>query len=388
MATSEAQISRTRADAMARWLRPAERLLIIGALVGLLLLPTHVSGYRMRFLTLLFLWIAMASNWNLIAGYTGYVDFGHAVFFGLGAYFVGILMVRMDPAIWLLDHLGLTETITLWLQSALAGANPEGLLAMLGITSPGAVLRVASFVLSLLAAGLGSGLFALTIGLPTLRLRGPYFSIAMLGTLIATREIVRNLKPITGGGEGLTFPLKHYPEFIFFYFVAFLVMLLSLGTVAWISRSQLGFALRAIRDDEDAADMRGIDTTLHKVQAFVLAAALTGLAGGVRGYWDTYIEPDSMFVEQMTVQMVMMTMLGGIGRLWGPVLGAVTLYYLQEVVWANLLKLHLIALGLLLIIIVLYLPGGVLGLIAPTGFTARDLIRRWVGATTEEAADE
>ncbi|MFQ5855607.1 MAG: branched-chain amino acid ABC transporter permease [Anaerolineae bacterium] len=378
-------MSQRRLGAEARWVRLARWLIITGTVIGLLLLPPHLSGYRLRFLTLLFLWIAMASNWNLIAGYTGYVDFGHAVFFGLGAYFVGILMVRADPAVWVLDRLGQTEALTLWLEGALAGANPEGLLATLGFTGPGEVLRLASFLLALLAAGLGSGLFALTVGLPTLRLKGPYFSIAMLGTLIATREIVRNLKPLTGGGEGLTFPMKYYPEFVFFYFMALLVMLLSVATVAWISRSQIGYALRAIREDEGAADMRGINTTLHKVQAFVLAAALTGLAGGVRGYWDTYIEPDSMFVEQMTVQMVMMTMLGGIGRLWGPVLGAVTLYYLQEVVWANLLKLHLIALGLLLIAIVLYLPGGLLGLIAPNGFTARDLIRRWAVEPTEEA---
>ena len=289
---------------------------------------TGVSSLALLVGSQIFVLVTLASNWNLIGGMTGYVDFGHAVFFGVGAYIMAILVTGAPLLI-----------------------SPQW-----------------GFWQALPASGAAAALFALLIGLPTLRLKGPYFSIAMLGTLVAMREIVRVSRPITGGGIGLNLPpvLNRIGD----YYLMLAIMGLVVSLIWWIQRSEFGQSLIAIREDEVGAEMRGINTTLHKIAAFMIAAFFTGVVGGFWAWQNTFIDPDGVFVETRTVEMVMMSMLGGLGTVWGPPLGAVAIYLLQNLLWSNLFEWHLLALGLLLVLIVLFMPEGILGTLGDRSSTS------------------
>ncbi len=293
--------------------------------------------------TQMFMLIILTCNWNMIGGFTGYYDFGHAVFFGLGAYGTGVMMAQLG-----------------W-----------------------------TFVPALLVGAVVAAVFAILLGSATLRLRGAYFSIAMLGTFVAVREIVRVLRPITGGGAGLTLP--PYLNRPLFYYVLLLFMLFIVWLVWWIRRSEFGYTLIAIREDEVGAEMRGINTTLHKIIIFTLAATFTGLVGGLWAYQNTFIDPDVVFFDSRTLDMVLATLLGGLGTVAGPVLGATLIYWLRDVLWANFLQYHLIAQGVILILIVLFLPEGVLGSFDPNSGTRlgswTGKILRQVNGGTDKAAD-
>jgi branched-chain amino acid transport system permease protein len=280
--------------------------------------------------TQMFMLVTLASNWNLTGGFTGYIDFGHAVFFGLGAYGTGILMNKAGWPFW-----------------------------------P-----------ALLVGGIVAAIFAVLIGSATLRLKGPYFSISMLGTFVAMREIVRVAKPLTGGGLGLTLP--PYLNRPLFYYITLILATLVIFLIWWIRRTEFGATLIAIREDEIGAEMRGINTTLHKITAFWIAALLSGLVGGLWAYQNTFIDPDIVFFESRTVELVMMTMLGGLGTVGGPVIGAASIYWLRDVVWANFLQYHLIVQGLLLIIIVLFVPEGIIGSLRPgSGTSLSRIMSSW-----------
>nr|WP_290665138.1 branched-chain amino acid ABC transporter permease [Ardenticatena sp.] len=319
------------------WQRMASWRGLIGWLILVTLLAlypyTGLSGSQLFTLSQVFVLVTLASNWNLIGGMTGYVDFGHAVFFGIGAYTMGILVTPVEMAF--------SPHLTFWQ--------------------------------ALPFAGITAALFALVIGLPTLRLKGPYFSIAMLGTFVAMREIIRIAAPITGGGKGLDLPpvLDRISD----YYFTLALMGFVVAFIWWIRRSEFGATLIAIREDEVGAEMRGINTTQHKIIAFVTAAFFTGLVGGFWAWQNTYIDPDVVFIESRTVEMVMMSMLGGLGTVWGPPLGAVVLYFMRDILWANLLDYHLISLGVLLIVLVLFMPEGILGTLGDRSSTS--LLHLW-----------
>jgi branched-chain amino acid transport system permease protein len=286
-----------------------------------------ISNSLLFSFTQMFMLVTLASNWNLTGGFTGYVDFGHAVFFGLGAFGTGIMMTKVG-----------------W-----------------------------SFVPALFIGAVVSAVFAVLIGGATLRLKGPYFSIAMLGTFVAMREIIRVMKPLTGGGAGLTLP--PYLNRPLFFYITMIMAILVVAFAWWIRRTEFGASLIAIREDEVGAEMRGINTTLHKITIFWIAAFLTGIVGGLWAYQNTFIDPDIVFFEERTVELVMMTMLGGLGTVAGPVIGASSIYWLRDVVWANFLDYHLIVQGLLLILIVLFLPEGIMGTLGDRSSTS--LGRLW-----------
>jgi branched-chain amino acid transport system permease protein len=306
------------------WLSPG---LALALLIALAIWPSiaPLSGSTRIILTFVFMWIGVASSWNFVGGYTGYTDLGHTVFFGIGGYTAGILMAHL--AEW-------------------------------------------PFWAAAIAAMLVSAAFAVLVGWPTLRLRGAYFAVAMLGLFVATREVTLNLKELTNGGEGISFrntaaaafmsPQEAYYAFLG---IAGLVFFLSL----WIYRTQLGKVLRSIRDDETAADMRGIDTTRIKITIFALAAAITGLIGATRAYQNAYIEVDIIFPVDMTAQLIMMTILGGIGRPWGPVIGAILFEIGRLTLWSQFQGYHLIITGVLLALVVLFMPRGLLSLFDPEG---------------------
>ena len=313
----------------------AIRVVLAVALVWLVVLPLLGATDSTLFtMTLMLTSVAVAVNWNLTGGLTGYVDFGHAVWFGLGAYTTAILMSLQTNS--------------------------------LGIGWP----PVPAIVIGALVAGL----LAALIGRATMRLRGPYFSIAMLGTFVAVREIVRTWGGLTGGGVGLTLP--PYLNRQLFYYVELALVLGLVALTWWLRRTRFGAALVAIREDELGAEMRGIATTRLKVATFSFAGASTGLFGGLWAYQNTFVDPDIAFTEVRTLDAIMGTLLGGLGTVAGPVVGSVVLYWLREVLWANLLDYHLVAQGLLLILIVLLLPRGLVGAFGRGGASVR---RIWSG---------
>jgi branched-chain amino acid transport system permease protein len=318
-------------------------LLVLGLLA--LPLPQFIAPERklvtnslLFSFTQMYMLVTLASNWNLTGGFTGYVDFGHVAFFGLGAYGTGVLM---NKAAW-------------------------------------------PFWPALVVGGVIAAVFAVMIGSATLRLKGPYFSISMLGTAVAMREIVRVVKPLTGGGQGLTLP--PYLNRPLFYYITLIMAVLVISLIWWIRRTEFGATLVAIREDEIGAEMRGINTTLHKITAFWIAAFLTGIVGGLWAYQNTFIDPDIVFFPDRTIELVMMTMLGGLGTVAGPVIGASAIYWLRDVVWANFLQFHLIVQGLLLILIVLFFPEGIIGSFRPgSGTSLNRIMTSWFRRSPEES---
>ena len=293
---------------------------------------TGASSIDLFTATQVFLWVTLASNWNLIGGMTGYLDFGHAVFFGIGAYTMGILVTNTS--------LAFAPNLSFW------QALPW--------------------------TGLISVIFALLIGWATLRLKGPYFSIAMLSTFAATRELIRILRPITGGGSGLDLPpvLNRMGD----YYFMLILMAIVVSLIGWIRRSKLGMSLVAIREDEIGAEMRGINTTFHKLFAFAVAAFFTGICGAFWAWQNTYIDPDVVFLQNRNILMIMMCMLGGLGTVWGPVIGALILYLLQDSLWSNLADYHLLVLGILLILIILFVPYGIIGTLKNNNISFLELL--------------
>lgn len=308
------------------------RARLIPALAGaavcalLAVAPALVSPFLVQFLINFFVLAALAESWNIIGGFTGYASFGNAGFFGVGAYTTGVLMV--------------------------AGKLP--------------------FALALPAGGLAAMLFAALIGMAVLRLRGQYFAIATLGVTETIREVVYNLD-VTGGGSGLNLPMVHSP-LLFFY-----LMLAILGTAVlvnlWIARSRFGYALCAIREDEDAAAAMGIPTARYKTAAFALSGGLTGLAGGVFGYWITFIDPGEVFKVSWTLRMIIMAVFGGAGTVLGPVLGAAVLSSIFEAFSTQLETLGELASGVIVILVVLVLPRGLVETIRRRDLSLRKLLR-------------
>jgi branched-chain amino acid transport system permease protein len=284
-------------------------------LAALALYPTIGTGYGVRSTLQIFMWIALAGSWNLISGLTGYVSFGHVAFYGAGAYTGAIL-----------------------------------------ITSAGW-----SWPLAALAGGVGAGILALLIGYPCLRLKGPYFAIAMLGLNEVLRALVSYFEGLTGGGNGLSLPTADATRSIY-YVMGLLAVVITAGTYLIIT-SRFGLRLMTIREDEIAAEAMGIDTFHHKLLAFLLSAVGPGIAGALTARDQGYIEPISVFPLAVTVTMIVMVLFGGKGTVWGPVLGAVALFVIQELVWAHYPYVHPLLFGAIIVAVVLLMPRGVLGLL-------------------------
>jgi len=280
-----------------------------------LLAPLALNQYYQSFLLQVFVAIALAQAWNLISGMTGYVSFGHAAFFGVGAY-VGALFLTWGYPWWF---------------AVFSGAGIAVLLAV-------------------------------PLGILTLRLRGPYFAIAMLGLNEIGRIVATLWVSVTNGGSGMTLAPKLLPPLNMEYFTALMLALGATLLVARIHRSRFGLELRAIREDEEAAEMMGVNTTLNKVIAFILSALIPGGVGAVYAMYTSYIDPGSAFAHARNVEMIVMVLFGGSGTVWGPLIGAGVIMILREMLWAQFPAAHLALLGVLLLVVVLYLPGGVVSL--------------------------
>jgi branched-chain amino acid transport system permease protein len=297
---------------MRNWLA----LLVIA--IVLASLPLAASNYVLRLATTVCMYAVMAQSWNFIGGLTGYPSFATAAFFGLGAYTSAILLNNGAP-----------------------------------------------LVLGWGCAGLAALVFAALLGGAILHLRGHYFAIASLIVAEMLREIV-NTMPGTGGGKGLNLPMLNVSiaaQAQFFFYTMLALALLCIATAIVVHRSKLGFGLRCIQQNEDAANILGVNAYAYKTSAFCLSAVFVGIAGAIYASWVHYIEPPDVFDVLLAVKPMVMVLLGGLGTIFGPALGTVILLAFEELVWRNFLTIHAAALGVIIVVLVLFLPNGILSLL-------------------------
>ncbi len=283
--------------------------------LGVALLPLFASDYLVGFVFNTFLFLILAYGWNLLSGYSGYLSFGQISFFGVGAYTLAILVFRLH---WP------------W---------PLGVLCGPGV----AVVLAAS------------------LGWLMLRLRGPYFALGMLGFVQVLFMVASAASSITGGGEGIYLPPEASLQPL--YYAAAAMVAAGVAATWAIERSAFGLRLQAIREDELAAEAMGVNTTRNKLAAFVLSAVFPAVAGGLYAWRLSYIDPASAFPGQYEMESILMTIFGGAGTIWGPLLGGAALSIMDEVIWARFAELHLLLFGSLIVLVLLFMPEGAIPLL-------------------------
>jgi branched-chain amino acid transport system permease protein len=279
--------------------------------VALAIVPWVTSDTIVQYGINALLVATLAQGWNVIGGFAGYPSFGNSVFYGLGTYGTAIAMAQL--------HWSFGSGLAL-----------------------GAALGVAC---------------ALVFGIPILRLRGPYFAIATLGLAAVMSAIIATIE-IAGKNIGLILPL--FRGDTLFYEMSLGLLVATTATVAWLSRSRFGAGLVAIREDEDAAQVMGINTTMYKVAALVIAAFFSAIAGGIHAYWITFIDPASAFDPSLNVRMVIMTLFGGSGTVLGPVVGAFVLSAVSEVLASKATGVASLFYGFVIVAAVVLMPKGIL----------------------------
>jgi branched-chain amino acid transport system permease protein len=292
-------------------------LAFVLAAVVVFTLPAWVGDYWTRIFTGVWMWAGLALAWNIIGGYAGYVSFGHAAFFGLGAYTTALLM------------------------------QPE---------------RHWNFFLTLPVAAAVAAMVAAIVGWPTLKLRGAYFAIATWALAEAVAQLV-NVADFTGGSYGLTLPVQPSTSYFFYVMLIAAIVAYAVGYLL-LERSRFGYKVKAVRDNEAAAESVGINTTLVKNEAFVISAVIPAVFGGINAYWITFINPPSVLSTEITDQMVVMVLIGGLGHAWGPALGAAALYIVNRQFLAAFgdTTSYIAMVGALVAIVVLFLPDGLASL--------------------------
>ncbi len=299
---------------LARWTAAGAAGLVLAGFP--LLAPRNI--YLQNVLIMAFLLAVMASGWNVISGFAGYVSLGQSAFLGIGAYTTGLASLH---------------------------------------------LHVSPFVM-VPAGALAAALTAALLGVVVMRTRGHAFVIITIAFLFLAQLVAVNAVGLTGGSNGLTLPLpswdRDYQNFPFYYALLALLVL-SIAMSARIRRSKLGAGLVAIREDEGKATTVGVNTRVYKVLGFAASAVLIGAAGGVFGYYLSFVDPRGMFDILVSVQIVLAGLLGGRGTVWGPVLGAFLLEPVNEATnaWFGGSQLHLVIFGALLAAAVLFLPAGI-----------------------------
>jgi branched-chain amino acid transport system permease protein len=300
--------------------RRAQRQLLIGLLLaaGGVAAGFYFDNYKLQVFTSLAMACTLCWGWNIVGGYMGYPALGTIAFFGVGAYVGAIGQGHGLPA-------GVA-----WLLAAVAGA-----------------------------------VLALITGYALLRLKGHYFAIGTIATVEVFREVCNNLDSVTGGAIGLNLPiLQGTPEYASRYFF---FSMLALAVVAFVATvlmdcSKFGFGLRCIRQNEKAASMVGMDVFAYKVSAYVLSGVLSATAGAIYASMVGFIEPKDAFNLLLTIEVPVMVMLGGMGTVFGPLVGAIAYVVLREFVWAYFINWHSGLLGIIIVGVIYFLPKGALGI--------------------------
>lgn len=280
--------------------------------------PLVGGNYDVQIATFVCMYAALALAWNIIGGFAGYPSFATSAFVGLGAY---------------------------------AGA----LLQQAGV--PMVAAWVAATVI---VAAFGAGL-----GYAILRIKGHYFAIGSFATVEILRLVTSSWAELTGGGNGLNIALvQGSPETVGrMFLLAFLaVMAGAYVMTVLVERSRLGFGLRCIKQNESAAESLGVNVSAYKIAAFTLSGIPCGTVGAISASWTGYISPTDAFSILQTLKVPVMAMLGGVGTVWGPIVGATGFVLLEQTVWARFLDWNHAVLGVLIVVLVFFLPGGLLGI--------------------------
>ena len=312
--------------------RTVNRLLKILILAGLLGLPAVVEDrYFMHIVVMSGIYIILTLSWNLLAGYTGQLNLGHAAFYGIGAYTSSLVAMKLGLSPWL----------------------------------------------GLLAGGLVAGFFGFLLGFPALRLSGPYLAITTIGFAEILRLVAINWVDLTRGSLGLSgIPLltpirigswtcKFYFEKNYYY-VVLAAVLLTIFCMRRLTRSEFGLSLQALRDDEPGAQSIGVNTAGFKITVFTISAFFAGLAGALFAHFVRLVSPETMALHT-TFDILTMTMIGGLGTIAGPILGAVTLSFVSE--WLRYLQdmikmdVRLVVYGFMLILTILFMREGLVGVL-------------------------
>lgn len=298
-------------------------LVVIMGLLPLIVAPNRADETREIIFTIL-LYMALASSLNILLGYSGYVSFGHIVFYGMGAY-VGMYLIKEYSV---------------------------------------------SIYAAMLAGGLFSGLLAFLLGKAILRLRGAYFALATIGINEAARAFIRTFEPF-GGPTGISLKVFYYRDLYgglsealqLSYWILLGLTLLVLFVSYFVKSSKFGLGLFAIRENESAAEVMGVVTPNAKTWAYVLSAIFPGMIGVLFFFKNTTIEPPEAFRLHMSIELIVMVMLGGYGTLLGPVLGAAGYQRLRGILLTSRQfgDIQLIVSGVLLLLIILFLPSGLVG---------------------------
>jgi branched-chain amino acid transport system permease protein len=301
------------------WASPTALLLFVAGFVILYAFPliSPMDPYTQQIVTQTFMFVSIALAWNWLGGYVGQISFGHSAMFGIGGF----------------------VTAKLLLSSGLP------------------------FFVAWLIGGVAAGIYALLWGHPTLRLRGPYFAIATIGVGEATRLIATFWSDFTGGSSGTSLPLEgnvtKYQLYYYTLYVAAGVVVLSYV----LRKTRVGLGLFAIKEDVEAAADLGVSASYYQDLVLFLSGAVVGVVGGQYASFFAFIEPGDMFGFERAISFVLMGVIGGIGTIIGPALGAVVFVILQETLIATYRDLYLGLFGLLLIVVILFEPLGLSGLL-------------------------
>jgi branched-chain amino acid transport system permease protein len=296
-----------------------KKYLPLTILVLLALLPlVGLSSYAMHILILVIMWSIIGMAWNLLGGYCGQVSFGHAAFFGAGAYTSGILYSKLGISAW-------------W-----------------GLPLSVIVVTV----------------FALVIGFICLRLRGPFFALATLAIGVILRVTAENLTGLTQGDLGIMIRERTWVGKTWYFYIILALAAASYILIKKIVESKLGYYFVAIREDQDAAESLGIHTTLYKTIALCVSGVLTGTAGVFYMNYMGYIDPKVVFaLHDISIVTIMVVMVGGVATFWGPIIGALIMVLLAELIRSipQLGVAYQTLFGILLIVIIIFLPNGIAG---------------------------
>jgi branched-chain amino acid transport system permease protein len=290
-----------------RTLRIASIALLVILLAGLPFVTEKDNLINM--VILIFLYVILASSWNILGGYTGQTSLGHAAFFGLGSLVTRLLWTGGFPLFW-----------------------------------------------SLLAGGITAVLFALMIGVPAFRLKGVYFAIGTLALAQILNITVGNVFPVI---SSLPVDMLGSYQLLPRYFLFFAIAIITIVTTYLLVNSRLGLGIMAVREDEDAAESLGVSAIRHKLLTLALSAFFAGLAGGAYAYYFVSYYYQFPFTPVWSFDTLTMVYIGGQGTIIGPIIGAVFFVLLREFLALNLGEYHLIVFGVLFILVVLFLPGGI-----------------------------
>jgi len=276
------------------------------------LLPCYTSGYIVAFAAIVLMFVVLSQAWNIFSGFTGYVSFGHHVYFGVGCYVSAILLSKYGISVYL----------------------------------------------SMVVAAVAVALLALIISGPTLRLKGAYFSLSTLAVAIAMHVLSLNIPGLTRGGKGITLPPEYH--LLGFFYVMLIFALISIGLAILVRNSKIGFAVSAIRGDEDLAASIGVNSFKYKALTLILSAILWGIMGNFYAWYVTYMHPSDAFHILRLVTAMVGVLMGGVGSIGGTVIGAIAFGFLNEVLWARFSTIYLILLGIVVVLIVRFAPDGLL----------------------------